>query len=282
MTSTDDNPPDSTSSARTYYDSPSADTFYYRIWGGEDIHIGLYDLPSSTIKHASQKTVEQMASMASPLSPSTRVLDLGAGYGGAARYLARIYGCKVTCLNLSTVQNERNRAMSAEQGLGDLIDVIDGAFESLPFGDATFDVVWSQDSFLHSDAREKVVAEIARVLVPSGGKVIFTDIMRTEEADDERLVPIRKRLSIESDLATRRFYTDVFSKLGFEHVGFVQGTEHMIMHYSKILATLEDRDVIADLGMADEFVENSKTGLRYWVDGGKDGQLEWGTFHFRR
>jgi len=28
--------------AKNYYDSADADTFYGLIWGGEDIHIGLY------------------------------------------------------------------------------------------------------------------------------------------------------------------------------------------------------------------------------------------------
>ena len=28
--------------AEAYYDSPDADSFYFTIWGGEDIHIGMY------------------------------------------------------------------------------------------------------------------------------------------------------------------------------------------------------------------------------------------------
>ncbi|MCP5497196.1 MAG: SAM-dependent methyltransferase, partial [Leptospiraceae bacterium] len=31
--------------AKDYYNSSEADQFYYNIWGGEDIHIGLYDNP---------------------------------------------------------------------------------------------------------------------------------------------------------------------------------------------------------------------------------------------
>ena len=29
--------------AENYYDSSDADIFYERVWGGEDIHIGLYE-----------------------------------------------------------------------------------------------------------------------------------------------------------------------------------------------------------------------------------------------
>ena len=276
-------PPSSTSTARDYYNSPSSDNFYYTIWGGEDIHIGIYNSSSDTIKLASQRTVERIAALTS-IHPSTRVLDLGAGYGGAARWLARTYGCKVTCLNLSEVQNVRNRAMSKEQGLGELIEVVDGAFESLPFEEGTFDLVWSQDSFLHSNEQEAIVKEISRVLVKKGGNVVFTNIMAAQEADPERMVPIKKRLSLENDLATRDFFLKEFAKHGFEDAGFVIKTEHLVTHYSKVMAALSDAASAAGSasGISDDFVENTKAGLKHWVDGGNDGQLEWGIFHFRR
>jgi hypothetical protein len=31
-----------TQTARDYYNSADADTFYFQVWGGEDIHVGLY------------------------------------------------------------------------------------------------------------------------------------------------------------------------------------------------------------------------------------------------
>ena len=81
-------PASSTSTARDYYNSPSSDNFYYTIRGGQHIHIRLYISPTDTIKAASQRTVERLAAL-TPITSSTRVLDLGAGYGGAARWLAR-------------------------------------------------------------------------------------------------------------------------------------------------------------------------------------------------
>src|SRR5699024_8010912 len=105
--------------ARDYYNSTDADNFYYTIWGGEDIHVGLYQSPDEEIAPASERTVERMASKLT-ITPQTRILDIGAGYGGAARYLARTYGCQVACLNLSEVENERNRAQTEEQGLSHL------------------------------------------------------------------------------------------------------------------------------------------------------------------
>jgi sarcosine/dimethylglycine N-methyltransferase len=132
--------------ARAYYNSDDADNFYFHVWGGEDIHIGLYETPDEAIRDASRRTVERMAGLVSGLGADSRVLDMGAGYGGAARYLAKTYGCKVTALNLSETENERDRQMNREQGLDHLIDVVDGSFEDVPLPDGSVDLVWSQDA----------------------------------------------------------------------------------------------------------------------------------------
>ena len=48
--------------ARSYYNSDDADNFYFHVWGGEDIHIGLYEAPGESIAAASRRTVQRMAS----------------------------------------------------------------------------------------------------------------------------------------------------------------------------------------------------------------------------
>ncbi|MGA0327122.1 MAG: SAM-dependent methyltransferase, partial [Limisphaerales bacterium] len=127
-----------------YYDSDDADRFYYHIWGGEDIHIGLYEEGESDIRLASRRTVEAMATKLKHWPGGTRLLDIGAGYGGSGRYLIKEHRFDVTSLNLSKIQNQRNREFNQLQGLCSQHVVVDGNFESLPFREATFDLVWSQ------------------------------------------------------------------------------------------------------------------------------------------
>ena len=88
--------------AQEYYNSDDADNFYFQVWGGEDIHVGLYQTPDENIRDASERTVVTMAERLTNLGPEARVIDLGAGYGGAARWMARRFGCHVTCLNLTS------------------------------------------------------------------------------------------------------------------------------------------------------------------------------------
>jgi len=168
--------------AEAYYDSGEADAFYQTIWGGQDIHIGLYADEIEPIADASRRTVETMATQLVGVDATTRILDLGAGYGGSARFLAERFGCRATCLNLSETQNDLNRKLTADAGLTDLVSVVYGDFENIPEPDDSFDIVWSQDAILHSGNRTRVLDEVSRVLV-SGGQFIFTD--KTEDLTNQ-------------------------------------------------------------------------------------------------
>lgn len=152
--------------AEECYDSDEADAFYKSIWGGEDVHIGLYKGDDDTITDASQRTVDVTAERLGDIGHRTRILDLGAGNGAAARFLAEHYGCHVTCLYLSEMQNTLNRKLTAEAGLADCIEVVHWDIESMLEKDDSFDVVWSQDAILRSGNRRRVLDEVRRVLRP--------------------------------------------------------------------------------------------------------------------
>jgi sarcosine/dimethylglycine N-methyltransferase len=144
--------------AEAYYDSPDADSFYFTIWGGEDIHIGMYKDDNEPIVPASHRNDETLASMLKDVGENTTVLDIGAGYGGAARHLAKAYGCKVICVNISETQNKLNRELNKKAGLDDKVEVLHGDFEAIPAEDNSIDIVWSQDAILHSGNRPRVEA----------------------------------------------------------------------------------------------------------------------------
>ncbi len=267
--------------AREYYNSEDADNFYFHIWGGEDIHIGLYESDDEPIADASRRTVARMAEHLEGLGPETRVLDLGAGYGGSMRYLARKFGCHCVALNLSEVENERDRAMNREQGLDNLIDVVDGDFTRLAYEDNSFDVVWSQDAFLHSGDRAQVCAEAVRVLKP-GGQMIFTDPMQTDTAETARLQPVYDRIHLDS-LGSPGFYRKTLGDLGMKEVRFDAHPDQLPRHYSRVRQELIDnRDHLIENGVSPEYIDRMKTGLGHWVDRGKGGDLTWGIFLFRK
>lgn len=265
--------------ARDYYNSRDAEGFYASIWGGEDIHIGIYERPDEPIFDASRRTVERMASRLEGIEAGSRILDMGAGYGGSARYLAQSYGCRVVALNLSEVENERSRAMNAERSLDHLIEVVDGSFEEVPYPDGSFDAVWSQDAILHGGDRVRVLSEAARVL-RGGGDLVFTDPMQADDCPEGVLDPILDRIHLDS-LGSPAFYRKTAGSLGMEEVGYEDHAEQLPIHYARVLQETEAREEELSREISPEYIERMKKGLHHWVDGGHKGYLAWGIFHFR-
>lgn len=264
-----------------YYDSDEADRFYFHVWGGEDIHIGIYE-PGDDIPTASRRTVERMIDKLvaqGDLGGGSRILDLGAGYGGSARALAERFGARVTCLNLSEIQNQRNRTLSEARGLGDRIEVVHGNFEQLPFDDASFDVVWSQDAFLHSGQREQVLAQARRVLRP-GGQLVFTDPMQSAGCPPEALAPVLARIHLAS-LASFDFYRRTAEAVGLEEVEVDDLSPQLGRHYAAVREELERRRGEMTELCTPAYVERMIEGLGHWIAASAEGHLAWGILHFR-
>ena len=267
--------------ARDFYNSDDSDLFYREVWGGEDIHVGLYESEGESIATASRRTVQQMAELAGELTSDSRIIDLGAGYGGSVRYLARHFGCHCVALNLSEVENERNRQMNREAGLQDRIDVVEGDFASLDFPDAVFDLAWSQEAILHSGNREQVCAEAARVLKP-GGRFIFTDPMQADDASSSSLQAVYDRLHLCS-LASPSFYRTQLSDSGMREIVFEEHPEQLSRHYARVREVLvEQAERLRNRGMSEDYIEQMKSGLTHWVEGGRNGILTWGIFVFEK
>jgi len=272
----------SVNTARDYYNSKDADNFYYFVWGGEDIHVGLYESEQEPIADASRRTVTHMAARLSGLNEQSNVLDIGAGFGGSMRYLAREYGCHGVALNLSEAENTRNREMNAEQGLGDQIDVVDGSFEDIEYPDASFDAVWCQDAILHSGRRERVLEEVARVLKP-GGEFAMTDPMQADDCPADVLQPILDRIHLET-LGSPGFYRRTMTGLGLEDLGYEDHSPQLVTHYARVGRELEaqEKKLVRSSIVSAAYIERMKKGLSHWVDGGRKGYLAWGIFHFRK
>jgi sarcosine/dimethylglycine N-methyltransferase len=262
--------------AQDYYNSTPADEFYFKIWGGEHIHVGIYNHSKESIKDASPRIVHLMASKLK-LNSDTKLLDLGSGYGGAARYLTKKYGCQVTCLNLSETQNERNESLNKKNGLDHLITVMEGNFEDIPFSDNSFDVVWSQDAIVHSGNREQVLSEVDRVLMETGD-FIFTDLMQTYDCPKSVLKPVLERIHLDS-LGSFGFYVEQARKLDVKEIRVQDLSEHLTTHYQRVMEETIDRydEMVETCGK--EYIDKMIQGLKHWVEAGENEYLSWGIIH---
>ncbi|WP_400771037.1 SAM-dependent methyltransferase [Methylosinus sporium] len=270
-----------TRAVEAYYDSKDAHAFYLHIWGGEDIHIGLYESATDTIADASRRTVATMADrIVTRLDETHSVLDIGSGFGGAARYLAKRFACHVVCLNISEVENERNRATNRERGVGHLISVRHGDFEHIPAEDASFDLVWSQDAILHSADRERVIAEVSRVLKP-GGEFLFTDPLQADDIPPNALRAVYDRIHLDS-LASAEFYRATAMRHGLAEISIQLSPHHLLSHYGAVQAQLKARyREMIDVASR-EYVDRMLVGLQNWVEAAEIGYLDWGILHFQK
>ncbi|GAA1913435.1 SAM-dependent methyltransferase [Streptantibioticus ferralitis] len=275
---TEENRVQAADAARGYYETADVDGFYATVWGGEDIHTGIYAHAREAIATASRRTVERVAAKAANLlGPGRTVLDMGSGYGGAARYLAARFGCRVVAVNISEAQNRRHREINAARGLDELVEVVTGSFNDLPASDGSFDVVWSQEALCHSGDRTRTLDEAARVLRP-GGELVFTDIMATGDAPAGELAPLTARLAM-GELATPGFYHRRLSELGMARVDFEDLSDHLVTHYVRLTEEVQERgDQLTD-AISPAYLDRLRENLPLWVRAARNGHLVWGIFH---
>ena len=129
------------------------------------------------------------------LSPGLRVVDVGCGLGGSARYLASEYGCHVTGIDLTREYCEVAEALSERVGLSDVVDFHHGSALDMPFGDGMFDAAWTEHTQMNINDKTALYTEIVRVLKP-GGRLIFHDIFMGDGGEPFYPVPWAEEGSI--------------------------------------------------------------------------------------
>ena len=108
------------------------------------------------------------------LDQSRRVIDVGSGLGGPARYLADRFGCAVQGIDVLQLRVDTARLLSQMVGAPDGVHFEVGEAKHLPALEGTYDQVWALDVTVHVRAKPPVFAELARVLKP-GGLLVLHD-----------------------------------------------------------------------------------------------------------
>ena len=115
---------------------------------------------------------------AARLEPSSRVLDLGCGIGGPARYLAATFGCTVTGVGLSPGFIDAATYVTARCALSDRVTFQVSDALHLPFEDGAFDAVFLQHVAMNVENRNALYTEVRRVLAPSGRFATYDVVLR--------------------------------------------------------------------------------------------------------
>ena len=143
---------------------------------GKDIdHLTIDDLAPIDELHSRRRlATKELAEMLAP-KPAERLLDIGSGLGGPARYLAMVCGCRVTGIDLTAEFVTVAIELARRSGLAGQVDFKQASALDLPFADGSFDLAWSQNVAMNIADRPRYYAEMRRVLRP-GGRLAIQDV----------------------------------------------------------------------------------------------------------
>lgn len=111
------------------------------------------------------------------LRPGARVLDIGSGLGGLARFMASEHGAQAVGVDLTPDFVAVAARLSEMTGLEGATAFHVGSALELPFGDESFDAAATFHVAMNIADREGMYAEAARVLRP-GGRFVVYDVMK--------------------------------------------------------------------------------------------------------
>lgn len=109
------------------------------------------------------------------LGPGSHVLDIGAGIGGPARFLAHATGSHVTALELQPELHRVGVDLTRRSGLADRVTHVCGNALRQPLPTAAFDAVISFLAILHIPDRPALMKRVQTVLRP-GGRCYIEDL----------------------------------------------------------------------------------------------------------
>ena len=112
-----------------------------------------------------------------------RVLDIGSGLGGPARYIAYKARCAVTGVEIQPDRFNAAIELTRAVKLDDLVNFKHGDFTSIPLPDSSYSHVISLLSILHIIDKKKAIKKIGKVLDKSG-RVLIEDYYRSKRLTD--------------------------------------------------------------------------------------------------
>ena len=160
-------------------------------------------------RQASSDFVSQLA-----IDAGARVLDIGCGIGGPARYIASTRDCQVSGIDLTPEYVETGQALTGWTGLSDKVTLQQANALDMPFDDNTFTTATLFHVGMNIKDKSALFAEAARVLKPGATFGIY-DIMRTADGPLAYPVPWATTPEI-CAIATPPEYHKALRDAGFE------------------------------------------------------------------
>lgn len=200
-----------------------------------------------------------------------RVLDVGCGIGGPARMLRAVYNCEVTGIDINQEYIETARKLTRLVGIKEGITFIRADANDLPFDNQSFDLVWTQHVQMNIRDKERLYAEIVRVL-RKGGQFIYYEILSKGDGKISYPVPWANDESI-SFLTKKEPLETILTEAGLKRVKVEDETGQGMEFFEKLLARIAEKGA-PEVGL--NLLMGPSTGVKITnlLEGLKSGSLE--------
>jgi SAM-dependent methyltransferase len=115
-------------------------------------------------------------------APNAHILDVGCGIGGAARFFAEQYGCRVTGIDITEDFVRAAEALSRRVGLAERLTFRRASALALPFEASTFDGAYMMHVGMNIADKAALFAEVRRVLKKGAAFGVY-DVVGTGKGD---------------------------------------------------------------------------------------------------
>ena len=122
------------------------------------------------------------------LAAGGTILDIGSGIGGAARFFARRYGCRVVGIDITPEYVAVATSLTQLVGLSDRVEFHVASALDLPFADESFDRATLLHVGMNIPDKQRLCKEVHRVLRPDGMFAVY-DVMQTGDGEITFPVP---------------------------------------------------------------------------------------------
>jgi len=102
------------------------------------------------------------------INEKTKILDVGSGIGGPARYIANKTGAEITAIELQSDQNNLAKDLTKKCGLSNKVSHICGDILDYDFKNQTFDAIVSWLTLYHIANHEILLKKLFDLLNPNG------------------------------------------------------------------------------------------------------------------
>jgi tocopherol O-methyltransferase len=171
-----------------FYDDSSA--LWEKTWG-EHMHHGYYGEDGKEQKDHRQAQIDLIDELIKwgKLTTTAQILDVGCGIGGSSLYLAEKFNAQVIGITLSKYQVKRAKERALEKGGAKNVQFLVADGLNPPFGEESFDLIWSLESLEHIPDKAGFMRNCYRLLKPGGRLIVATWCHRNippELNDDEQ------------------------------------------------------------------------------------------------